>query len=374
MKTENDNPEMLYVKDNNAFTDIFFLILSCIIAGFLIKIPAIFPLNETEPIFYERNAGLIVLLGVSMYTMLIKGLFKKPGVFIFFGAFGLSALYINILPILINSSSIDLAYLHLPLLLWCIFGFIYGGFDSKDLTKRMEYIRFNGDLIVLTTLILIAGALFAAITGNLFKVIGIDIMQFYPNYIVVWGSVSAPILATYIIRNYPAATNKIAPIIATIFSPVVLVTLFVFLCAIPFGGKDPYKDRDFLLMFNLMLLGVMALIVFSIAETGVTKNRKFNTIVLLALAMVTLIINLVALSAILYRLGEYGFTPNRVAVLGSNLLIFINLILIAIDLFKVNFKNAEMNRVELTISRYLPFYAIWTLFVTFGFPVMFGYK
>jgi len=175
-------------------------------------------------------------------------------------------------------------------------------------------------------------------------------------------------------RNYPSATNKIAPIIATIFSPVVLITLFIYLIAIPFGGKDPYKDRDFLLIFNLMLLGVMALIVFSIAETGGKKSQKFNKIVLFTLAIVTLIINLVALSAILYRLGVFGFTPNRVAVLGSNLLIFGNLILIAIDLFKVNFKNAEMNRVERTISRYLPFYAIWTLFVTFGFPVMFGYK
>jgi len=44
-------------------------------------------------------------------------------------------------------------------------------------------------------------------------------------------------------------------------------------------------------------------------------------------------IDLVALSAILYGVGEYGFTPNRTAVLGSNLLIFFNLILIMRDLY-----------------------------------------
>ena len=371
-------PETNYKKENNIFTnglkDILFLLISCVITAFLIKMPAIFNLNASDEVFYVKNAGLIVLLGLSIYLMLAQGLFKNPGQFIFFGAFVLSAIYINILPILKNSSSIDLAYLHLPLLLWCIFGLIYCGFDSKDLTKRMEYIRFNGDLIVLTTLILIAGAIFGAITARLFDVIGINIMHFYIDYIIIWGAVSAPVIATYIIRNYPTATNKIAPIIATIFSPVVLVTLFIYLFAIPFGRKDPYNDRDFLLIFNLMLLGVMALIVFSIAETGVNKSQKFNKIVLFLLTIVTLIINLVALSAILYRLGTFGFTPNRVAVLGSNLLIFGNLILISIDLFKVNFKNAEMNRVEMTISRYLPFYAIWALFVTFGFPVIFGYK
>jgi hypothetical protein len=82
-------------------------------------------------------------------------------------------------------------------------------------------------------------------------------------------------------------------------------------------------------------------------------------------------INLIALSAIFYRLSEYGITPNRIAVLGSNILIFANLILIMIDLYKVNFRNSVIEKVELTISGYLPVYAVWTIIVTFGFPAIF---
>jgi hypothetical protein len=82
----------------------------------------------------------------------------------------------------------------------------------------------------------------------------------------------------------------------------------------------------------------------------------------------------VALSAIVYRLGEYGFTPNRTAVLGSNLLIFGHLVLIMIDLFKVVFKRRAFDGVERTISRYLPVYMIWTIVVTFAFPFLFGMK
>ena len=80
------------------------------------------------------------------------------------------------------------------------------------------------------------------------------------------------------------------------------------------------------------------------------------------------------LSAIFYRLGEYGLTSNRLAILGSNILIFVNLILIMIDLFKVNFKNMELEIVGLTISKYLPVYIHWTLIVVFGFPLFFGMK
>ena len=128
------------------------------------------------------------------------------------------------------------------------------------------------------------------------------------------------------------------------------------------------------MIFNIMLLGVMAIIVFSVSEASGSIKRKFSELVLFILSLVTLIINLIALSAIFYRLGEFGLTPNRLAVLGSNIMIFINLILITIDLFKINFKKAEPEKVELTISKYLPVYVIWVLFVVFGFPLFFGMK
>jgi len=93
--------------------------------------------------------------------------------------------------------------------------------------------------------------------------------------------------------------------------------------------------------------------------------------VIFILAIVTLLINIVALSAIFYRLGEYGISSNRIAVLVSNLLVFVNLILIAIDLYKVTFRNAEITKVEMTIAKYLPVYFIWTVIVVFTFPLIF---
>jgi hypothetical protein len=191
---------------------------------------------------------------------------------------------------------------------------------------------------------------------------------------MIVGFVSAPVLTCFILKNYTNLTSKIAPVIAIIFSPLVLVTLIIYLVAIPISGKDPYNNRDFLMIFNIMLIGVMAIIVFSVSETSTFRKQRFNEIVLFVLSIVTLIINLIALSAIFYRLGQFGLTPNRLAVLGSNILIFVNLILITIDLFKINFKKAEIESVELTISKYLPVYIIWTLIVVFVFPVVFAMK
>lgn len=371
-RLEYNNQEEQQVRFRRA--DVYFLIITCLISGFLIKIPQLFDLWSRDFIYYEKNTGLIILLGLSAYASLTKSQVNYKHLTTSVIIFGLSALYINFLPSDRNSDSINLAYIHLPLFLWFLYGLIFIDFDLKDKTKRIDFIKYNGDLAILTAIILIAGGMLTAVTLGLFSVIDMNISTFYFDYIVILGLVSSPIVATYIVRNFPTVTNKIAPIIAGIFSPLVLITLILFLTSILLTGKDPYNDRDFLIVFNLMLLGVMAIIVFSVSGTSVHKKEKFSELTLFALSIITLIVDLIALSAILYRLNEFGFTPNRVAVLGSNILIFGNLILIMIDLYKVGFKGKEIHTVNFTIAGYLPIYTAWTIFVTFGLPYIFGMK
>ncbi|WP_282036356.1 DUF4153 domain-containing protein [Saccharicrinis aurantiacus] len=354
--------------------DVFFLVLICLSTGFLVKIPHFFDINLHNYFFYEKNVGLIILLGLSAYSFLTKNQVNYKHLINSIVIFGISAIYINVLPSNKDSNSIELAYLHLPFLLWSIYGLIYIDFDTKDKSKRIDFIKYNGDIAILSAIILIAGGVLTGITLGLFSAIDLQIEDFYFEYIVILGLVSAPIVATYIVKSFPTVSNKIAPIIASIFSPLILITLVIYLISILITGKDPYNDRDFLIVFNIMLLGVMGIIVFTISETSGNRIQKFNELTLLMLSIITLIINLIALSAILYRLGEFGFTPNRTAVLGSNLLIFGHLILIMIDLHRVNFKGKDINEVEITIAKYLPIYTVWTILVTFIFPFIFNFK
>lgn len=158
------------------------------------------------------------------------------------------------------------------------------------------------------------------------------------------------------------------------FTPLVLTTLVIYLIAVIGTGKDPYNDRDFLLIFNLLLIGVMAIILFSIAETSKNSDSKTEIILLFGLSIVTVIVNGIALSAILFRISEWGITPNRLAVLGGNILILTNLILVTYNLYKTIKNNNEIENVEKSISAFLPFYSLWTIFVTFIFPLIFNFK
>jgi hypothetical protein len=124
----------------------------------------------------------------------------------------------------------------------------------------------------------------------------------------------------------------------------------------------------------MLRIGVMAIIFFSIAETSKNSVGKFSNIMLFSLSVVTIIINGIALSAILFRISEWGITPNRLAVLGGNILILINLLLVSYKLFNAVKDRNKIGKVENSIASYISVYRLWTILVTFVFPVIFNFK
>lgn len=371
-KARLDYEERGTVKIGFTGRNFLFLILVCAVCGILIKLPDIIPI-DTSFHFYQKNAAIIVLFGLVAYTMLSRGSVNIRHWLITKVTFIISLLYINLLPSDNASDTITLAYLHLPLLLWYIWGLTYIEFDFKDLSKRMDFLRHNGDVVILFAIIALSGGLLTALTIGLFSAIDINVERFYSEYVIIIGAVSAPVVASYVLGVFPGVTSKTASIIANIFSPLVLITLTGYLIGMAITGKDPYDDREFLLVFNCLLIGVMALIVFAVSESS-GKLARFRGVILFLLSAVTLIVDMIALTAILYRLSEFGFTPNRIAVLGFNILVFGNLISISARLLRVVTGKSDMGSVEGAIAGYLPVYAVWAFLISFGFPLLFGMR
>jgi hypothetical protein len=341
------------------------------LSGLIAKIPEFTSIDEEY--FYPRHLVFIVFPGLTAYfAWKLKLQFMQfiPALLAFVAA----AVYINFLPDNSNSDTLILACIHLPLVAWAVFGYTYAGGSLKNVEKRLEFLKYNGDMVVMMALILISGGILAGITVGLFGLININIEETYFQYVGIWGLAAAPVVATYLVQTNPHLVNKVSPVIAKVFSPLVLITLVVYLSAIVYSGKDPYNDRDFLLIFNVLLIGVMALILFSIAETSKKSDSKIETLILLGLSIVTIIVNGVALSAIVFRITEWGITPNRLAVLGSNVLMLTNLLIVTYRLFKTTKDRNEVAQVERSIASFLPVYAIWAILVTFLFPILFSYK
>lgn len=351
--------------------ELFMVIGAALVAGFIAKIPALFSINEE--FFYPRNIGFIFLPLLTAYFAWKNKLEAKRMILIS-GVMLASLIYINVLPAPAQSDTLVLACIHLPLLLWVLLGSAFVGNNLEDYPRRLDFLKYNGDLVVMTTLIVIAGGIMTGITIGLFQLIGFNIEKFYFENVVVFGLPAAPILGTYLTQTNPQLVGKVSPVIARLFSPLVLVMLVIYLVAMAYSGKDPYNDREFLLIFNALLIGVMAIIFFSIAESTRTVKSGAETWILFLLSAVTIIVNGIALSAILFRISEWGITPNRAAVLGGNVLILLNLLGVTAQLFRVLFRKAPVDGVGRVIAFFLPIYFAWTIVVTFLFPFLFGFR
>jgi hypothetical protein len=345
------------------------VVLLALLSGFVAKIPAVFRLEEEH--FFSRNIGLVVFPFLMAYFAW-RHTVPKVVVWAVAGATAIVAAYVNFLPNNPSSDSLVLACIHFPLLLWALLGVVHTRGDLHAASRRLDYLKFNGDQVVMTVIILLAGGALSAITVGLFRMIGLNIEEFYFQNFGLMGASAAPIMAAYLVTTNPQLVNRVSPIIARVFTPLVLGMLVVYLTAVVYTGKDPYNDREFLLIFNVLLLGVMAIILFAVAEQG--RSNGIGLWMLSALSVLTILVNSIALSAILFRISEWGITPNRLAVLGSNLLILSHLIGVAISLFRVARGKSEMDSVHNSITWFLPAYAFWTAFVVIGFPLLFGFR
>lgn len=347
------------------------LILLCFIATLFIKLPIIFSLTEVW--YYTRFAPMIVLFSLIVYF----GLRQRPGAQIIRSICAIIAAVLAtmlLLPDTDTSASIIMAILHAPLVLWSALGLTFTSSDWRSATTRLDYLRYNGELFIYTVLILLGGFVLSGMTIALFSLLNLDIAQWYANNIIAIGLVSAPLVATFVYDIVLDRQSRLATLIANVFTPLFLVMITVYLVAMLVQQQSPYTNREFLILFNGLLLLVLAMTIFSIAGRNNESPSPLADAVNLGLIAVTLLVNVVALSAIVYRLAEWGLTPNRVVVTGANLLIFMHLIALAANYIGVLRGQREANSLTLAITGMLPVYALWSAFVMIGLPLLFGFQ
>jgi hypothetical protein len=281
-----------------------------------------------------------------------------------------SIVYINFLA-QEQKDSIILAYLHLPVFLWVLLGLAFTGNKYRTVSARLAYLKFNGEFCILYASMAISGMLLTVLTMQLFTFIGMDIEDFYFKNVVLFGATALAVVATYLVSKKIKLAKNIAPYIAKIFSPLVLVTLLVYLIAVVWVGKNPFLDRNFLMSFNGILIAVLAVTIFSITGSGTDEKKSISDYVNFTLIVLALTVDSVALSAIVFRLSSYGITPNRLAVLGVNILIWANLIWIMVSYIQFLKNKADLVTIQNAVTKYLPVYGLWAAFVTFAFPLIF---
>lgn len=315
------------------------------------------------------NVLFAILPFMSLYLMFTQAMTKRLRLIII-GSLIALIIYFNFLP---NDSSdvILLTYLHLPILLWLMWGTSHAGDRFKDVDSRIAFLKFNGGFLVLYILFALAGMALAGITMMLFSLLGMDISELYFENIVVMGVAGLALVASYAVQRYGRLAQSIAPLLAKVFSPLVLITLLIYLIAMLVLGKNPFMDRDFLISFNVILVLVLAITIYLITERNPSQSTQFMDLLNFSLIVCALIINIVALIAMAFRLTSFGITPNRLTSLVLNILIMIHLIRIGYASLCFLQNKGSILSVQTSVTTWFPVYGIWALIVVVAFPLIF---
>jgi hypothetical protein len=360
-------------KISKSYREAFLVISLAVAAAVLIKIPELFGFGmDQNDGFYTRNFSLFVLPLLTGYFAWKHQLNTKI-VFLLALAFASAILFANIYPFNPEADTEVLLVLHLPIALWLIVGIAYTGGNWGEVSKRMNFIRFSGELFIYYVLIALGGGVMMAFMAQIFQTIEIDIEPVFESWILPCGSVGAVIIASWLVEIKQGFAENLAPMLARLFSPLFTIVLITFLGTFLWTGRAMVIERNVLIAFDMLLVVVLGLLLYSISARDPKSDPGiFDWIQILLLSSAS-IADFIALWAILARITELGFTPNRVVAMGLNIILLVNLAWSTVLYYRFLRGRLSFLKIEKWQTDYLPVYAVWAAIVVILIPPLFGY-
>jgi hypothetical protein len=342
-------------------------------AAMAIKVPALFGVHIDQNVgFYARNLGLFVLPLLTGYFVWKRRLDTRtlPWLAV---AFVAAAVFANVYPFAPSGYTEALTALHLPIALWLVVGIAYTGGRWRQVGGRMDFIRFSGELFIYYVLIALGGGVLMAFMAMMFRAIGIDIEPYFESWLLPCGVVGAVVVGSWLVEAKQSVIENMAPVLTRLFSPLFAAVLVTFLGTLLWIGRGVDVDRDLLIAFDLLLVVVLGLLLYSISARDRQSPPNAFDVVQVVLVISALLADAVALWAIAARISEFGFTPNRVAALGENVILLINLAWSAVLYLRFLRGRGSFSVLERWQTDYLWVFAVWAAVVVIVFPPVFGY-
>ena len=350
-------------------------------AAAAIKVPELFGLSlaggEDAP-FYARNISFFVLPLLAGYFAWKRGLDRVGRVWLVV-AFVAGVLFANAYPFepggtteVLGATEV-LTILHLPIALWLAVGVAYVGGRWRDGDRRMDFVRFSGELFIYYALMGLGGIVLIGVTAGTFNAIEIDIEPALESWILPCGALGAVIIGAWLVEAKQNVIENMAPVLTRLFTPMFTLVLLVFLGTMVATASWIDVEREVLITFDLLLALVLGLLLYSVSARDPQAPPNLFDSLQLVLVLSALVVDVVALVAIALRISEFGFSANKVAALGENLVLLVNLGWSAWLYARFLRGQGAFAALERWQTDYLPVYGAWVAFVVIAFPPLFGY-
>jgi hypothetical protein len=237
----------------------------------------------------------------------------------------------------------------------------------------MNFVRFTGELVIYYALIAFGGVVFTGFTLMLLRAIGVEAPWLARDWIVPCGALGAIIISAWLVEAKQSVIENMAPVLTRIFTPLFTILLLGFLATMVATGSGLDVQRNLLISFDLLLAIVVGLVLFAVSARDPHVPAGGFDRLQFVLILSALLVDLVALAAIASRISEFGFSANKTAALGENLVLLVNLAWSGVLYWRFMRGRGTLAALEHWQTTYLPVYAAWAAVVVVGFPPVFGW-
>ena len=326
---------------------------------------------DEEPTWLARNASLFVLPFLAAYFARQRRLDIQRWV-LAAAPFVLAALVVNLYPWDADSATEDLVALHLPVVLWFAVAYPYMGGTLRSHERRMDFVRFTGEWFIYYVLIALGGGVLMALTAAILEPAGVDVERI-AEWVLPSGAAGAVIVAAWLVEWKQRVVENMAPVLTMLFTPLFAVMLAGAAVVYVATGLGEAFDRELLSVFDALLVVVLALVLYGMSARDPSTSPDWMDRIQLVAVVSALVLDVMVLGAMIARIGELGFTPNRTAALGLNLVLLVNLAGAAWLSARFLTGRSRLHPLERWQTTYLPVFALWAATVVVILPPLFAF-
>jgi hypothetical protein len=319
-----------------------------------------------------RNASLLVLPFLAGWFARERRLTLRQSL-LTAAPFVLAAVVTNLYPYREGSSTELLVAAHLPVVAWFVVAYPYLGGNVRSHERRMDFVRFTGEWLIYFVLIALGGGVLMALTAGILVPTGIDPERIF-EWVVPSGAAGAVIVAAWLVESKQRVVENMAPALTMIFTPLFAVMLTVSAVVYAVTGLGGAFDRELLGVFDALLVVVLGLVLYAVSAREPSQAPGWMDRIQLVAVVGALILDVMVLGSMVARIGELGFTPNRTAALGLNLVLLVNLAGTGWMSTRFLAGRSTPHQLERWQTAYLPVFAVWAITVVVILPPLFGFS
>jgi hypothetical protein len=326
-----------------------------------------------EDLTVVQNVGVLVLPFLAGYFAWKRQVSLRLAA-IALVPFAVAAVVLNVFPFESEGSTEILAIIHAPIALWFAVGLMYVGGEWRSDRRRMDFIRFTGEWIVYMTLLALGGGVLVGLTVGAFGTLDISIENTMADWVVPMAAAGAVVVAAWLVEAKQNVVENIAPVLTRVFTPLTIVMMVALLAAFATIHSVIDVDRDLLILMDLILVLVVGLLLYAISARDPQLPPQAFDWIQLVLVISAIVVDALMLAAMLVRIAELGFTPNKVTALGVNVVLLVNLVWSVRLSFAFLRGERGFGSLERWQTRYLPTYGAWAALVVLLIPPVFGFE